>query len=155
MWPPETSSSRYGKAIPSVSRAVRAWASRWFTASSGLRVTSARVLAVTSPTSTPPISPGPAATAIPSSSGKPIPASLKGAGDQPVEHLHMGAGGDLGHNAAIGRVLGDLAQHLVGADLPDAIRVDRDHGGGGLVAGGLDTEHRLLHALNLLVRAAS
>ena len=54
--------------MPSVSRAVSAWASRWFTAIRGLRVTSAMALAVVSPTSTPPIRPGPAATAMPSMS---------------------------------------------------------------------------------------
>ncbi len=62
-------------------------------------------------------------------------------GDQPVEHFHMGPGRDLRHHAAIGRVLGDLAQHLVRQDDAAAVLARRHDGGGGLVAGGLDTQH--------------
>jgi hypothetical protein len=64
----------------------------------------------------------------------------------PVEHLDMGAGGDLGHDAAIGRVLGDLAHRPVGENLARAVRCRMlDDGGGGFVAGGLDSQnaHRL------------
>ena len=41
--------------------------------------------------------------------GRPV----HGAPDQPVDHLHMRPRGDLGNDAAIGGVLGDLAEHLV------------------------------------------
>ena len=34
--------------------------------------------------------------------------------DQPVEHLDMGPGGDLRHDAAVSGVAGDLAHHLIG-----------------------------------------
>ena len=132
--------------MPSVSRAVSAWASRWFTAIRGLRVTSASALAVVSPTSTPPIRPGPAAAAMPSTSFDGAVRVLQRAGDQPVDHLHMGARRDLRHHAAIGGMLGDLAQDLVGQDLAASVEADADHGGRGLVAGGLDAEnaHELL-----------
>ena len=36
--------------------------------------------------------------------------------DQPLEMIEMGARGDLRHDAAIGRVLGELRQHQIGAD---------------------------------------
>ena len=55
-------------AMPAVSRAVSAWASRWLIAISGLSLTSAIALAVVRPTITPPIRPGPAAAAMPSMS---------------------------------------------------------------------------------------
>jgi hypothetical protein len=68
---------------------------------------------------------------------------FEGPGHQTVQHLHMGAGGDLGHDPAIGGVLGDLAQHLVRADRGHPLGIDRDHRRRGLVAGRLDAEHGL------------
>jgi len=60
--------------MPSVSRAVSACASRWLTAIRGLPNAAAMALAVVSPTSTPPISPGPAVAATASTSLSLIPA---------------------------------------------------------------------------------
>ena len=60
--------------------------------------------------------------------------------DQPVDDLHMRARRDLRHDAAIGGVLGDLAQHLVRQDLAASVIAGRHDGGGGLVAGRLDAE---------------
>ena len=74
-WPPDTSSMRYGNATPSVSRGVSACPARWFTPTSGSRVPAAIPLASITPAMTPPISPGPAVTAIPSRSGSATPAS--------------------------------------------------------------------------------
>jgi hypothetical protein len=61
-------------------------------------------------------------------------------GDEAVDHLHMGAGRDLGHHAAIGRVLRDLAQDLVREDFPAPVDAEFDDRGRGLVAGGFDAE---------------
>ncbi len=129
-------------ASPSVSRAVSAWASRWLTAISGLPSTSAMALAVVRPTMTPPIRPGPAAAATPSSvvEARCRPRSCA-CGDDAVERLDMGARGDLRHHAAEGGMLGRSG---------DSTTLDRmrprpssralDHRGGGLVAGRLDAE---------------
>ena len=68
-------------AMPSVSRAVSACASRWLIAISGLPWTSAIALAVVSPTMTPPIRPGPAAAAMPSTADSSMPASAIACGD--------------------------------------------------------------------------
>ncbi len=57
-----------------------------------------------------------------------------------VDHLHMGARRDLRHDAAIGGVLGDLAQDLVGQDLAAPVEAGRHDGGGGFVAGRFDAE---------------
>ena len=76
VWPPEARNRQYGKARAHVSRGVSAWASRWFTAISGVLCTIAIAFAVVSPTITPPIRPGPAAAATPESWAKPTPASF-------------------------------------------------------------------------------
>ena len=126
--------------MPSVSRAVRAWPSRWLTASSGLPVTSDSALAVVSPIEHAADQPGPGrrgdAVEIGEAQGRPV----HGAPDQPVDHLHMRPRGDLGNDAAIGGVLGDLAEHLVGEDLAAPVSAERDDGGRRLVAGGLEAE---------------
>ena len=69
------------------------------------------------------------------------PGVLERAGDQSVDDLHMGPRGDLRHHAAIARVFGDLAQHLVGQDFAASVEAAADNGGGGLVAGRLDAEN--------------
>ncbi len=67
-------------------------------------------------------------------------------GDDVIERLDMGAGGDLGHHAAEFGVLADLRQHDIGQDLAAPVRGPADHGRGGLVAGCLDAEddHRCI-----------
>lgn len=62
--------------------------------------------------------------------------------DQPLQHIDMGAGGDLRHDAAIGRVLGDLAHHLIGENVPAIAADARGHDGDRrLVAGGFNAEN--------------
>ena len=109
-----------GEGDPAARRATSAWASRWLTATNGLPVASAKPLPAIRPTSTPPISPGPADAATPSRSWRPS-GLRQGAGDQHVDDLDMGARGDLRHHAAIGRMGGDLAHHLVGENLARAV----------------------------------
>src|SRR5262245_57286079 len=75
VWPPEARNRQYGNGTAEVRRAVKAWASRWLIAISGLPLTSAIALAVVRPTMTPPIRPGPAAAATPSMASKLLPAS--------------------------------------------------------------------------------
>ena len=67
------------------------------------------------------------------------PGLVHGAGDDGIDHLHMRPRRDLRHHAAVGRMIGDLAgdhrgQHGRFAG-PHA-----HHGGGGLVAAGLDAQ---------------
>ena len=54
----------------------------------------------------------------------------------------MGARGDLGHHAAIGPVLVELAEHDVGQDFARPRRAAAHHGGGGFVAAGFDAQNR-------------
>ena len=68
------------------------------------------------------------------------PAVRERASDQPVDDLDMGARGDLRHDAAIGRVGGDLAHHLVGENLARAVGAQPHHRRRGLVAGGFDSQ---------------
>jgi hypothetical protein len=75
-------------------------------------------LAVTSPTITPPISPG----------------LLQSGLDHRGELFGMGAGSNFWHHAAIGRVRLNLAGDDVAEDAP----VCRHHSGGGLVAAGFN-----------------
>ncbi len=89
---------------------------------------------------TPPISPGPAAAATPSIGVEAEAGFLHRLRDDGVQHLHMGAGGDLRHHAAESRVLFDLRQHHIGEDAPAAVLGAFDHRGRGLVAGGFDAE---------------
>ena len=58
--------------------------------------------------------------------------------DQAVQRVQMAARRDLGHDAAIGAVLVELAQHQVGMHRA----VVADHRGRGLVAGGLDSQNK-------------
>ncbi len=60
--------------------------------------------------------PGPAVAAIAVEIGEAeSSASASARRDNGVDGLHMGAGGDLRHHPAIGRMLGDLAEHDAGA----------------------------------------
>ena len=61
-------------------------------------------------------------------------------GDDVIERLDMGAGGDFRHHAAKGRVLADLRQHDIGQNPARAGGGALHHGRGGLVAGRLDAE---------------
>ena len=94
-----------------------------------------------SPTSTPPIRPGPAAAATPSSRAGLDAGGRQRAGDQPIDDLDMGARGDLGHHAAISGMGGDLAHHLVGEDFAGPVAAQPHHRRGGLVAGGFDPQN--------------
>ncbi len=76
-WPPDTSNIRYGKATWSVSRGVNAWPAKWFTPINGMFKLCDRPFAHITPERTPPISPGPEVTAIPSRSAKDIFAAAK------------------------------------------------------------------------------
>ena len=84
-------------------------------------------------------------------------------GDDEVERFDMGAGGDLGHDAAERGMLVDLRQHDVGQNAAAlAVRGEFDHGGGGFVAGRFDAEHdhdrfrrRSLHYRNRCLMTAS
>jgi hypothetical protein len=60
----------------------------------------------------------------------------EGPGDQPIQPDDMGAGGDLRHDAAIGRMLRLLAQEWRREDPPLGV----DQRCRGLVAAGLDPE---------------
>ena len=64
-----------------------------------------------------------------------------GLGDDVVERLDMGAGGDFRHHAAEFGMLADLRQHDIGQNPPRAVRGPPDHGRGRLVAGRLDAEN--------------
>jgi hypothetical protein len=68
------------------------------------------------------------------------PGLRHGPGDDQVERLDMGAGGDLGNHAAESRVLADLRQHDIGQDLAAAVLKTFHHRRGGFVAGCLDPE---------------
>ena len=57
------------------------------------------------------------------------------AADQMVERIDMGARGDFRHDAAIGRMFGDLAQDGVGQNVAAPGRIGLDDSGGGFVAG--------------------
>jgi hypothetical protein len=62
-------------------------------------------------------------------------------GDDEIECLDMGAGGDFRHHAAEGSMLADLREHDVGQDLAAPLVRPLDHRRRGLVAGRLDAEH--------------
>ena len=59
-----------------------------------------------------------------------------------IEHVDMGARGDLRHHAAETGVLLGLRAHHVGQDPARSVRLALDHGGRGLVAGGLDAQNQ-------------
>ncbi len=60
------------------------------------------------------------------------PGRLDGAPGQDGDSLHMAAGGDLRHDAAVDRVQRRLGEDLIGEHLPAVL----DDGDGGLVTGG-------------------
>ncbi len=75
MWPPETSSATQGVGSgPCSSRSTATCPARWLTPYSGLSSATASAFAAASPTTSAPISPGPAVTAMPSISGRSISA---------------------------------------------------------------------------------
>ncbi len=90
---------------------------------------------------TPPIRPGPAAPAIAVEIIERELGVFERPRDQPVEHIDMGAGRDLRHDAAEGFMLGDLAHHLIGENVAAARRPERDNGRRRLVTGGFNTQH--------------
>jgi hypothetical protein len=61
--------------------------------------------------------------------------------DQRIEHLDMGAGGDLRHDAAEGDMLVDLRFDLVGQDDTRAVAAPQHHSGGRFITGGLNSQH--------------
>ena len=68
--------------------------------------------------------------------GEAEPGLGQGCGDQPIETKHVGTGGDLGHHAAIGGMLGELRDDGSRQD-PTVIGDERR---GRLVAARLDAE---------------
>ena len=104
--------------------------------------TSAIAFAVVNPTMTPPIRPGPAAAATPPSSAKTGRRFLHGRGNNAIEQIHMRAGGDFRHHAAERRVILDLRMHDVRQDAAGPVPPPFDHGGGGLIARGLDAQYQ-------------
>ena len=61
-------------------------------------------------------------------------------GNDAVQNRDMGAGSDLGHDAAVGRVVLDLAEHDIGQNLRPCIRgsAQAHDSGRGFVAARLD-----------------
>ena len=139
-WPPETSSARHGSGSgPCSSWSTATWAARWFTPYSGLSSAIASALAAATPTSSAPARPGPAVTAIASTSVERDPGRLAGPLDRRHHRLEVGARGDLGHDAAEARVLLDRRGHGVGQQ-----RLPADDADPGLVARGLDAQDERL-----------
>src|SRR6185437_3479411 len=64
-----------------------------------------------------------------------------GLADDEVEHLDMGAGGNLWHHAAESGMLADLRQYDIGQDLAASVVGTLDHSGRSLVTGRLDAEN--------------
>ncbi len=58
-----------------------------------------------------------------------------------VKHLDMGAGGNLGHDAAEGGMVVDLGKHDIGEDAAGSVVGAGDHRCGGFVAAGLDAKN--------------
>jgi hydroxymethylbilane synthase len=86
------------------------------------------------------MSPGPAADGDPVDLGQGDAGVRQRPGDEAVDDLDVGTRGDLRHHAAVGRMLGDLAQDLVREDVAATVAAEGHHGGGGFVAGRLDAE---------------
>jgi hypothetical protein len=110
------------------------------TAISGLPAASASALPVTSPTMTPPISPGPAVAAIASTSASVTPASASAPSTRRDQRLDMRARGDFGHDAAIRAVRRFLPGKAVRQDAP----VAGHQRGRGFVAGGFKAEDQAM-----------
>ncbi len=70
-------------------------------------------------------------------------------GDDGIQRLDMGAGGDFRHHAAESRMLADLRENDIGQDAAVAFRISLHHGGSRFVAGGFDAEddHRCIICL--------
>ena len=73
-----------------------------------------------------------------------------GAADQAVEGCHMGARGNFGHHAAIGSVFFDLAENLVGENMPAPVTLQRHDAGRSFITGGFDPKNN--HALSTIMR---
>jgi len=67
---------------------------------------------------------------------------LHGATHDGIEQVDMGAGRDLRYYAAEANVLFGLRVHHVGQNPPGPVALALDHGGCGLIAGGLDPQHQ-------------
>ncbi len=78
-------------------------------------------LPVISPTSNPPISPGPLVAAMASISFKRHAGAHQRLLDQRIERIDMGARRDLRHDPAIGAVFFQLAQHHIGQNPARAV----------------------------------
>ena len=70
--------------------------------------------------------------------------------DEDIGDIDMGAGGYFRANAAIGLMLGDLAQNLIGQNMTVPVIITLDDRGGGFIAGGFNTENA--HAAPCLKR---
>ena len=124
---------------------MSACASRWLTASRGFAVRERQRLAdVTARPSARRSGPGPPVAATPSSSPSRSLRLRSAAAMMASRHSDVRARRDLGHDAAIGRVLVELAsaRHSTGCAPRPSARA-HDHGRGGFVAAGLDAEHEL------------
>ena len=66
---------------------------------------------------------------------------IKCAFNEDIGNIDMGAGGNFRDNAAIGLMLGDLAQNLVGQNMTVPVMITLDDRGGGFIAGGFNTEN--------------
>ena len=88
------------------------------------------------PTRRAPARPGPSVTAMASRSAKVTPASRDGGADDGDDGAEVLAGGELGDDAAVVGVDGDLR----GDDVGEGFAAGADDGGGGLVAGAFDAE---------------
>ena len=123
------------------SRAANRWPSRWLTPTKGTSQARESALASATPTSRAPIRPGPEwrATAISPRVPAPVrssPAPARASASDRRQQLHVGPSGELGDDPAVAGVQVDLAPR------PPTRRCvgPPDHGGGRLVARGLDAE---------------
>jgi hypothetical protein len=73
----------------------------------------------------------------------------KGRFDDAIQGLDMGAGGDLGHDAAECRMLGDLAEHGIGQDSRRGSAIQRHDAGRRLVTARLYAQNADQFAANL------
>ena len=132
------------------------WPCRWSTGASGSRRAAASAFAADTPTSSAPISPGPARDRDLLDVGERRARPLERVVDDRVEHLEVLARGDLRHHAAVALVQQPLRRDHVGADRA----VARDERGAGVVAAGLDAEDHAVAARSAgtvrhMIRASS